>query len=96
MKALRRYHNHLLTSGSAWSEQNPLGGLYGAAMPWLLLMLGLSIIGMVIDPANLGQLSIMLIGWVPSLLGLFYAMFTFGVGAVNASRARRTDKANDG
>ncbi len=95
MKAFARYHNRLLTSGAAWSDENPLGGLNGAAMPWLLAMLALSVIAMVIDPSSLVELSIMLIGWVLSVLGLFYALVTFSVGAVSAYRTRRTQQAND-
>lgn len=96
LKLIVRYHNHLLASGAAWSEENPVGGLHRAAMPWLLTMLGLSIIGIIFDPANVTQLTILLIGWLPSVLGLFYAISTFAVGAGTAFRARRAEKANDG
>lgn len=65
-------------------------------MPWLLATLGLSILGMIVDPSNFVRLAIMLVGWLPAVLGLFHAIFTFGVGAITANRARRTQRANDG
>lgn len=90
-----RYHRYLLSKGEAWSEENPLNGLYRVAMPWLLAMLGLSILGMAFDPANVPQLIVMIAAWGLAASGMFYAIVTFGAGAIGAYRARNRRKAGD-
>ncbi|MGO4408546.1 MULTISPECIES: hypothetical protein [unclassified Brevundimonas] len=90
-----RYHRYLLSKGEAWSEENPLNGLYRVAMPWLLAMLGLSISGMAFDPENVPQLIVMMAAWGLAAFGLFYAIVAFGAGAIGAHRARQRQKADD-
>ncbi|NBW11468.1 MAG: hypothetical protein EBR82_25905 [Caulobacteraceae bacterium] len=86
-----RYHRHLVAKGASSKPHLRLLGVQDVAFPWFMAMMGLLAVCVILRPSDTVREWLVIVTGPPIIIGMVYAMVTYGISGAVADRKRGKD-----